>query len=160
VNLLGTIDAVNSHFIDSTTLRIVFATQSADGDYSIVIGPQILRASDGVPMDQNDNDLTGEVPDDRYTAAFTIDTCIGPDGFGYQACAYPFEALDLVPGAPDVATVLDGVDDGAVAVDLGSNTFSYYGVTYTGASSLFVSSNALITFGSGNAEFTNQDLTF
>src|SRR5262249_55299168 len=39
---------------------------------------------------------------------------------------------------------------------LGSFTFSFFGTTYN---TLFVSSNGLITFGSGNSDFTNTDLT-
>ncbi|HMC65896.1 MAG TPA: hypothetical protein VKI65_13235, partial [Gemmataceae bacterium] len=57
---------------DSTHLQVNFTAQSANGAYSMVIGPQILRASDGHPMDQNGNGTAGEVPGDQYTASFTI----------------------------------------------------------------------------------------
>ena len=82
----------------------------------------------------------------------------GPDGFGYQADENPFEALDLNPGAAGVIVALDGVDDDFAAIPLGSNTFSFYGATYTGPSALFVSDNGLITFGSGDPNYVNSDL--
>src|SRR5262249_11295035 len=51
-------------------------------------------------------------------------------------------------------------DDDTAAVNLGSNTFNFFGITYTGASSLFASSNGLITFGSAEDTSGNTDLTF
>src|SRR5262249_48977760 len=41
----------------------------------------------------------------------------------------------------------DNVDDAAAAVNLGANTFNFYGLVYTGNNQLFVSTNGLITFG-------------
>ena len=73
----------------------------------------------------------------------------------YSAGAYPFESIDVVPGAPGVTTILDGVDDGAATVSLGANRFKFFGSTF---SSLFVSSNGLITFNSSNTEFLNSNL--
>ena len=55
---------------DERTLRVDFNAQTATGDYAMVIGPQILDWS-GNPMDQNGNTVNGELPDDRYTAAFS-----------------------------------------------------------------------------------------
>jgi hypothetical protein len=81
------------------------------------------------------------------------------DGAGYYASAYPFENLGLTPGATGVTTVLDGVNDGTAAINLGTDAFNFYGTAYTGASQLFVSDNGLITFGSGNASPANTDLT-
>jgi hypothetical protein len=81
----------------------------------------------------------------------------GPDGFGYEANPYPFEAIDLVPG-PGVTVLLDRTDDSSAPINLGANTFNFYGVTYTG-SSLFASSNGLLTGSAGNAAFFNTDLT-
>ncbi|MFN0055447.1 MAG: S8 family serine peptidase, partial [Planctomycetales bacterium] len=78
---------------------------------------------------------------------------------GYLAAATPYESLDLVAGGSGVANVLDGTDDGSAAIDLGSLSFTMFGTTYTGGSSLFVSSNGLITFGSGNSTGANTNLT-
>ncbi|MSR56051.1 MAG: hypothetical protein EXS05_00015 [Planctomycetaceae bacterium] len=77
----------------------------------------------------------------------------------YLAAATTYEPIDLNPADSGVVTVLDGVDDGAAAIDLGVNTFTFYGTTYTGASSLFVSSNGLITFGSANPTAANTNLS-
>lgn len=44
----------------------------ADGDYELVVGPEIHTAT-GVGMDQNANGTVGEYPGDTYQAAFTID---------------------------------------------------------------------------------------
>jgi hypothetical protein len=38
----------------------------------MVIGPNILRASDNHPLDQNGNGTAGEIPGDEYTATFTL----------------------------------------------------------------------------------------
>src|SRR5262249_4853490 len=89
---------------------------------------------------------------DRYTATTTYFP-------GYTASATPFEAIDLVPGAPGVFSILDGVDDGTAAINLGTNTFTFFTTTYTGASSLFASDNGLLTFGSPDANWLNSDLT-
>lgn len=50
---------------------ISFPSQSATGDYALVIGPQVLDL-EGNPMDQNHNGTNGEVPGDRYTARFSL----------------------------------------------------------------------------------------
>jgi hypothetical protein len=56
---------------NNTQFDISFAEQTALGAYSLVIGPDI-RDLAGHPMDQNHNLIAGEVPDDEYTAAFSI----------------------------------------------------------------------------------------
>ncbi len=84
----------------------------------------------------------------------------GRDGFGYAAYAHAAEAVDLVPGAPGVFTILDNVDDSSTSVNLAGNTFNFYGTIYTGGNALYISSNGLITFGSPNSSFSNGDLTF
>lgn len=69
----------------------------------------------------------------------------GPDGYGYVADPHPFEDIDLA------------VDDPAVqrfGIDLGLNTFNYYGRTYTGSQSMAVHEDGAIQvgdFGSLNA---------
>jgi hypothetical protein len=56
---------------DAQHLQVNFASQSAAGTYSLVIGPQILTAG-GAALDQNQNGTPGEVPADEYTASFAI----------------------------------------------------------------------------------------
>jgi hypothetical protein len=65
-------------WLDSTHLQVTFTAQSAAGAYNMTIGPNILRASDGAPMDQNGNGTPGEVPGDEYTGTFTISAPAGP----------------------------------------------------------------------------------
>ena len=75
-------------------------------------------------------------------------TFIGSEGFGYSAYTYPYEILDLVPGATGVTTIRSTGDNNTDTVTLTSgNTFNFYGTSYT---SLIVSTNGLITFGGAN----------
>jgi hypothetical protein len=67
--------------------------------------------------------------------------------------------VNLVSGAPGVFTIIQYADDTSVGVNFGNNQFNFYGTTYSGSNSLFVSSNGLISFGSPNSAFGNQDLT-
>ncbi len=65
-------------WVDSTHLQVNFTAQSAAGNYTMVIGPNILRASDNHPMDQNGNGTPGEVPGDEYQTTFTVTAPTGP----------------------------------------------------------------------------------
>ncbi|MFI5377668.1 MAG: Ig-like domain-containing protein [Tepidisphaerales bacterium] len=56
-------------WLSAQSLRINFASSSAEGLYTMVIGPQIL-STDGRPMDQDGDGIAGEAVDDRYTATF------------------------------------------------------------------------------------------
>jgi hypothetical protein len=82
----------------------------------------------------------------------------GPDGFGYQAVAVPFQNLELA-GDPNAFVILNTGDDAAAAVDLGSHVFSFYGQQYTGNNQLYVSSNGLISFGTANTNPFPGDLS-
>ena len=96
------------------------------------------------------------MPGDQFVLNFGINI-FGPDGAGYRASAVPVQNLEI-KNDPKAFTIITSADDESVAVNLGTNTFTFYGTTYTG-SQLFVSSNGLITFGSGNAEASNSDLS-
>jgi hypothetical protein len=143
---------------DGNTLRVSFDTQTAEGSYSMAIGPQILAADDGAAMDQDRDKTPGEPGEDQYVASFTVASRVGPDAFGYEARATPFESIDLVPGSPGVITVLDNEDDAPAAISLGTNTFNFYGTVYTGPQSLFANTNGLITFTRGVNSYNNGDL--
>jgi hypothetical protein len=56
-----------------TSYEITFPAQSADGTYTVTIGPDITDLT-GNPMDQNGNLLNGETPGDKFTFQFTINT--------------------------------------------------------------------------------------
>jgi hypothetical protein len=137
---------------------VQFVPLSDIGTYTLVIGPNIEDLA-GNPMDQDGDYVAGEAPNDQYLAVLTIrSSTLGPDGFGYTAAVTPYQAADIV-GQPGTFTVIDHADDESDPVDLGTNTFSFYGVSYTGNNRLYVSSNGLITFGSANSEYQNTDLT-
>jgi autotransporter-associated beta strand protein len=98
----------------------------------------------------------------RGAVTGTIANLAGPDGFGYAAAALAPQFDDISPtGASPTpnAPILVGVDDGFVQLtptNLGGFQFTFYNSTY---SSVYVSSNGLLTFGSGNSVYRNTDLT-
>src|SRR5262249_10833799 len=110
-------------------------------------------------LDQNQNFVGGE-PDgvDDFSGTFGVIPagCFAGEAFGYLACTGTFENINLEIGQPGVFVIIDSADDLSVPVSLGANTFSYYGTTY---STLFVSSNGLVTFGNGTPDYVNTDLT-
>ena len=75
----------------------------------------------------------------------------------YLATSTAFENLDLLPTDADVTSILGNTDDSAMTLDLGANTFTFYGTTYT-ATDLYAGSNGYITFGTGETVFTNAVL--
>ncbi len=80
---------------------------------------------------------------------------LGPDKFGYSAIAVAPQFVDI--SSTGRALNFSNDDDADTAVTPGSGfTFSFYGTTYT---KLFVSTNGLITFGSGDSDSFNDDLT-
>jgi hypothetical protein len=76
--------------------------------------------------------------------------------YDYLPTAY--EAIDLVPGAPDVVNVVDGSATSA-SIPLGSNTFRFYGVSYTGSAALYAYVNGFLALGGSDTNWSNQDLT-
>jgi hypothetical protein len=145
-------------FTDNTQFDISFDPLMDIGGYSMVIGPDISDTY-GNQMDQNQNGIPGEIPGDQFTANFNIvSTTLGPDAFGYTATVTPFQNLEIL-GQPGTFTILNYASDTSVPVNLGSNSFTFYGTSYTGNNKLFVSSNGLITFNSANASHTNSNLT-
>jgi len=71
----------------------------------------------------------------------------------YTALSVGFSFIDATGGT--VLGGLTGADDATVSVAL-PFSFSFFGTSYN---SIFVSSNGLITFGSGDSSFTNTDLS-
>jgi SdrD B-like domain/RTX calcium-binding nonapeptide repeat (4 copies)/Bacterial Ig-like domain len=137
-----TVTAVNARTFDLT-----FTAQNTDGPYALIVGPDI-RDTFGNPMNQDNDNIPGEDPGDRFTTSIQLNI-FGPDPFfGYVARRHTWEDINLEPGQPGVFTILDNVDDAAAPVDLGTNTFNFYGQVYTGASQVFVNTNGMITFGS------------
>ena len=92
----------------------------------------------------------------------TITSSIGPDGFGYSGVAITPQFVDISPTGPSPtpnAPLLVGVDDGYTRLrssNLNGFQFKLYNTTYN---SIYVSSNGMLTFGSGNPFYLNTDLT-
>jgi hypothetical protein len=97
---------------------------------------------------------TQTTPPGSFTAP-----AVGPDAYGYGASATPFQTINLQPGQPGVFTIINYGNALSVPLDLGSNTFNFYGQTYTGNNELFVSSNGKITFGTADTAWNNTDLS-
>ncbi|MCI0539867.1 MAG: Ig-like domain-containing protein, partial [Verrucomicrobiales bacterium] len=57
--------------LSPTQFRVNFAVQAANGDYTLLIGPNISDLA-GNALDQNQNGINGEAEPDRYTATFTV----------------------------------------------------------------------------------------
>ena len=140
----------------NTQFELAFEPQDTDGVYTMVLGPDI-RDTAGNPMDQDGDGIPGEVPDDQYTARFTIGF-LGTDAFGYVASSTGYEDHSIV-GLSGTFPIITAADDTSVQVDLGANTFRFYNTTYTGANRLFVSSNGLISFGVADSSFSYTNLT-
>jgi hypothetical protein len=80
---------------------------------------------------------------------------VADGGGSYTGAAVPFSFEDISSTGTVIAG-LTNVDDASVAVGPAGFSFPFFGTTYT---SVFVSSNGLLTFGTANTEFTNTDLT-
>ena len=76
------------------------------------------------------------------------------DSANYTAFAVA-PVFEDISGTGTVITGLTNVDDASVSIPIGF-TFPLHGVANT---TVFVSSNGLLTFGTGNTAFTNADLT-
>ena len=71
VNLKPTITGFS--WLNSTTLRINFAAQTAQGLYTITLGPDIRSSDNDAAMDQDLDGVVGEVPGDQFTGFFRFD---------------------------------------------------------------------------------------
>ena len=67
----GEIVATDYNWTDPQTLEVVFDPQSMLGAYRMVLDPGIADAG-GNPIDQDQDYVYGEIPDDQYTADFTL----------------------------------------------------------------------------------------
>ncbi|MFM8224188.1 MAG: S8 family peptidase, partial [Planctomycetaceae bacterium] len=68
-------------------------------------------------------------------------------------------ATNLQIGGAGVGVVVDNADDTPAAFNLGTDTFTFMGTSYTGSGSLWVSPNGLLSFGSGVSEYQNGNLS-
>ena len=159
---------------DLTLNYAISGTATNTTDYPTLSGVATIAAGQTfvdvtvAPIDDSIAEASGETvtltltaPSDYTVSGSNAATVTIADKPYYTASANVFQNLDLIPGAAGVTSIaaLSNTDDAATNIDLGTNTFRFYGTTYTGASSLFVSSNALISFGAGVTTVSNTDLT-
>lgn len=128
---------------NNTQFDVTFPQQTTTGVYTMVVGPDIY-------------DTFGI----RMAAAFRGTFGIIPQ---YSASGVTYENNDINgQTGTQAVTFTSGsqyADDDFGPINLGTDSFGYYGSTFTGANQLFVSSNGLITFRNGNSAFTNTNLT-
>ncbi len=145
-------------WLNNQTLRLNFAGQTVAGLYSIALAPTVLTAT-GTALDGDRDGVPGEAGD-GFTATVRIGAAA--DGFDYAVHATAADATwNIAPTTPGVVAVaaLGNLNDGTASIDLGTNSFRFYGTSYTGAAQLFVSANGLITLGGALAAGSNGDLT-
>lgn len=95
------------------SFAVSFPTQSAKAAYALVLGPWIQDQS-GNAMDQDGDGAQGEVPDDRYTATFSIaDAYIFPAADVPVPLAFFGSAVSQLEVGQDLI-----IDDVNVSVDL------------------------------------------
>ncbi|MBX7103338.1 MAG: hypothetical protein K1X57_04615 [Gemmataceae bacterium] len=159
-NLLSNIASITPATSGGTSAAFIINFTNpltAGGAYSIVIDPTVTNPA-GISVDQNDDGLSNA--SDRYTIAFNVQIpgIAGPDAFGYSASNVPVTNMELVGAAGSTAITFSGTDDANTAIPLGTNSFNLYGVNYTGANQLYVSTNGVISFGQGTSAYDNGDL--
>jgi hypothetical protein len=140
----------------ATQFILGFATQTAQGTYTTTVGPNITDVF-GNKMDQDGNFNPGE-PGDQFVGTFSIHAALGPDVFGYTAALVATPGNLEIDGQPGTFTIITaGVanDDISVPVNLGATPFNFYSNTYT---TIFVSSNGMISFGTADARYLSADL--
>ncbi len=161
---LAVIQSVAVGTTDTYTLA-VSGTNGTSGDYTIQVylnaalsstingGGNNQTLNNAQNIDPSFTDL-GTTAQRGAVVGTLVPGDLGPDGFGYSAVAIAPQFVDI---SATGKKILVGVNDGFQQLtSLSGFKPSLYGTTYT---SVFVSSNGLITFGSGNASFVNTDLT-
>ena len=139
------VDSVISNFVAPVS-GVYFArvTSAASVPYNLVVTRDATFDVEG-----NDTAATAQPLDISRGALGSIIR-----GGAYQAAAIA-SGFDDISGTGTVIAGLTNVDDASVSIPIGF-TFSFFGVPNT---TVFVSSNGLLTFGAANTTFTNADLT-
>lgn len=94
--------------IDHRHFRIRFPVQPADGEYTLVVGPN-LRDFVGNAMDHNGNRINGEDPTDRFTLQFVLN---GTDNGRFVAGLYrDVLGVERAPDADGFQFFLGTIDE-------------------------------------------------
>jgi methionine-rich copper-binding protein CopC len=127
-------------FTNNTQFDITFDGQTVLGTYSLTVGPSIL-------------DVYGNAMNSAFTTTYRTAVTYTPTTTDFQNIEIFGQAgTQTVTFTSGLVTADD--DFGTINLPAG-NTFNFYGQTYD---HLFVSSNGLITFGSGNSAFHATNL--
>ena len=145
-----TIDGTNPGDFTVTASPTSPVTPSGSTTFTVQFAPAAAgQRAANLHIANSDSD---ENPFDIALAGFALQT-IGPDAFGYVGTSnVAFTFTDI---SATGTVILDGADDSSVNVPVGFG-FSYYGTAY---SSVYVSSNVLMTFGASNTAYSNTNLT-
>ena len=117
----------------SNAFDLVFADQlEQSGPYSLVLEPTVSDPA-GNFVDQTGDGVSNSA--DRFTINFNLvpEGSVGPDTFGYDALIATPQNFELTgqTGVTNIAFSDD--DDAATAINLGTNSFNFYGTTYSGS---------------------------
>jgi hypothetical protein len=138
----GPIAVGNPAFISGTTYSIPFASQNADGIYSLSIGPNVFDLA-GNPMDQDLDHTNGEPSDDVFTKSFThvnsphINAWTNPNGgdwndfMNWSTGVVPTVGDDVVIDMPSSVVITHSSGDTVVNSINGSATLEISGGTLT-----------------------------
>lgn len=139
------VDRVISNFAAGTSGTYYARVTSASSvPYNLVVTRNAAFDTEG-----NDSFAAAQVIDGNKGALGSI---VGTGVYQGSAVTPAFEDIS---GTGTEITGLTGQDDASVSIPIGF-PFSFYGA---GNTAVFVSSNGLLTFGTGNTAFTNADLT-
>ena len=141
---------------------VVTGASSTTGNYTVQIILNAAQEFEGTLVGVTNNTLaTAQNIDGSF---ITVQTSQGSaqrgavsgttDNAGYTGSAVPFTFEDI-SATGTVITGLDATDDTSVSIPIGF-TFPYFGSNNT---TIFVSSNGLLSFGVADTTFTNTDLT-
>ncbi len=140
----------------------VSSAGGTSGGYSVQVLLNAARENEGTLAGVSNNTLA--TAQDLNASFVTLQTSLATtqrgavmgvtDSTNYTAAAIPFVFEDI-SGTGTVITGLTNQDDASVSIPIGF-TFQFYGANNT---TVFVSSNGLLTFGSGSTAASNSDLT-
>lgn len=117
----GPIVATGVNQLSDTRYEVTFAPQTADGDYSLIVGPDVRDAA-GNLMDQDGDGTAGEPTQDRFTAFFRVASAVRFD-FGTASSPVASGYRQVVPTRMYSAGAGFGwLTTGVEAVDRGTGT--------------------------------------